>query len=764
MITDHSIAAALELRPLPPPWDAAPPLSLELAITDAYQHFNDASPARREAEILRFQLPAMFQPLQPGDPLAGRIRYPLVGLSPELMGIGCYCLEKPIRQILANASSQTIDTTHRRHVEDMLDYWRTRTTHAKIRAAHPEDVRRLLPEDNWPNHPGSAFPLYRIAGITLDYKKLLRNGLPGLIQNIQRQLAAPPGPLPLPHDAHDLLENTCTVLETLLAIIRRHATEARTLARAHPASGAAAIADTLDALTQRPPATLREAIQLAWLASLAAGVVNYGRMDIWLAPFLDHDLDAGLLTPDAALEQLKDFWRHIATTYDNMFNNRIVVGGLGRPDESSSDRFALIAIEATRTVPLNQPQLTLRFHRGQNPALMRAALTSIGEGRTFPLLYNDDANIPAVATAFDLPREEALHYIPYGCGEYIIDHSGTGSPNGLINLLHLLHETLHPPAPPSSPPPLDELYPDFETLWTAYATNVETAVSALSRHQKITHDITANDAPLLLVSHLFDDCAARHAPLHSGGARHPGGTLETYGNINTADSLTAIHHHVYQHKTCTLEELARACDDNFRSTAAARLRRALLAAPKFGNDDDTADAMAIRVHDHICQTTRAQAPRVGLRTYLAVVINNGANTVLGLNTPASPDGRLAGAPMANAINPAPGRDRSGITAFLNSLKKLPAHHHAGAVHNMKFARSLFTPPLLAKTTALLSAWFASGGTQAMITVVNRNDLEAAMREPENWAHLIVRVGGFSARFIDLSPEIQREVLARTLNE
>ncbi|RRK00969.1 hypothetical protein Ga0100230_024725 [Opitutaceae bacterium TAV3] len=63
MITDHSIAAALELRPLPPPWDAAPPLSLELAITDAYQHFNDASPARREAEILRIQLPAMFQPL-----------------------------------------------------------------------------------------------------------------------------------------------------------------------------------------------------------------------------------------------------------------------------------------------------------------------------------------------------------------------------------------------------------------------------------------------------------------------------------------------------------------------------------------------------------------------------------------------------------------------------------------------------------------------------------------------------------------------------
>ncbi|WP_332835101.1 pyruvate formate lyase family protein, partial [Geminisphaera colitermitum] len=476
---------------------------------------------------------------------------------------------------------------------------------------------------------------------------------------------------------------------------------------------------------------------------------------------LDSELAAAATRPAPPLEQLKNLWRHIAETNDNMFNNRIVVGGRGRPDEASSDRLALLAIEATRAVKLNQPQLTLRFHQHQNPALLDAALASIGEGRTFPLLYNDDANIPAVATAFGIPETEAVNYIPYGCGEYVIDHASTGSPNGLINLLHLLHETLHPPAPPRT---LAELYPDFETLWNAWAANVETAVTALARHQKLTHTITAADAPLLLLSHFLDDCAATGKALHNGGIRYEGGTLETYGNINTADALAAIHHHVYQHKTCTLDELVRACDDNFRPPPAARLRRALLAAPKFGNDDDTADAMALRVHNHICSVTRAAATHVGLRTYLAVIINNGANTTLGLHTPATPDGRLAGAPMANAINPAPGHDRNGLTAFLNSLKKLPATAHAGAVHNMKFARSLFTEPLFSKTRALLAAWFAAGGTQAMITVVNRNDLEAAMREPENWAHLIVRVGGFSARFIDLSPEIQREVLARTLNE
>jgi pyruvate-formate lyase len=686
------------------------------------------------------------------------------------MDIGLYCLEKPVRQILANAPPQTFTADHRCRVEDMLDYWRPRTTRAKIRAARDPLTRRLLSEDDWFDHPGSAFPLYRIAGTNLDYTKLLRTGLPQLIRNLETDLASLPLPPPAANAAHsekrELLAATRDTLQTLLDITRRHADEARALADADEASRVPrapetrAAANALDALTRRPPRTLREAIQLAWLTTLASGSINYGRMDIWLAPWLDADLATATTSPDPALplEQLKTLWRHSAETNDNMFNTRIVIGGRGRPDEASSDRLALLAIEATRAVKLNQPQLTLRFHQHQNPALLDAALASLGEGRTFPLLYNDDANIPAVATAFGIPETESVNYIPYGCGEYVLDHASTGSPNGLLNLLHLLHETLHPPRS------LAEIYPDFETLWSAWTANVETAVTALARHQKLTHTITAADAPLLLPSHFLDDCASTGKPLHDGGIRYEGGTLETYGNINTSDSLVAIHHHVYQHKTCTLEELVHACDDNFRTPTAARLRRALLAAPKFGNDDDTADAMALRVHNHICATIRDAAPRAGLRTYLAVIINNGANTTLGHHTPATPDGRLAGAPMANAINPAPGHDRNGLTAFLNSLKKLPATAHAGAVHNMKFAPALFKPPLLDKTRALLTAWFAAGGTQAMITVVNRNDLETAMREPENWAHLIVRVGGFSARFIDLSPEIQREVLARTLNE
>jgi pyruvate-formate lyase len=210
----------------------------------------------------------------------------------------------------------------------------------------------------------------------------------------------------------------------------------------------------------------------------------------------------------------------------------------------------------------------------------------------------------------------------------------------------------------------------------------------------------------------------------------------------------------------TLPQLVAALDSDFATPDGADLRQRLLSVPKYGNDDDAADKMAARVHEHVCTCTRAQATRVGLDSYLVVIINNWANTVLGRTTAASADGRRAGEPLANGNNPTSGADRSGVTAFLNSLVKLDPALHAGAVQNMKFSRSLFSRDR-ANLEALLGAYWAGGGTQAMITVVSPADLEAAIREPGKWAHLMVRVGGFSARFVDLPQGAQEEILRRT---
>ena len=264
---------------------------------------------------------------------------------------------------------------------------------------------------------------------------------------------------------------------------------------------------------------------------------------------------------------------------------------------------------------------------------------------------------------------------------------------------------------------------------------------------------------MLYYSLLFDDCVERGKALFDGGLRRLGGTVENYGNINTADALTAVKAVVYDRKLVTAQALSAALAADFEGNE--RLRQLLLAQPKYGNDHPDADGMLCRLHTDICTRIRDCAATAGLDSYLAVIINNELNAVFGLGTGASADGRRAGEYMANGNNPMSGRDVSGVTAMLSSLTKPDTHIHAGAVQNLRFSREMFTTHRK-QLEHLLCTYFEQGGAQAMITVLSRGDLEAALREPEKYRHLIVRVGGFSARFVDLNPVVQKELLARTL--
>jgi len=541
---------------------------------------------------------------------------------------------------------------------------------------------------------------------------------------------------------------------------RRQAADTRS-ARAAELHG---MAESLEAVSDGAPRTLREALQLSWIYVLVAGVLNYGRMDVVFGPFLARDLAAGRLSETEALSLLESLWRLMAARR-TIYNGRVVVGGLGRPDPAEADGFARLALEATRRVVEVEPQLSLRFHAGGDPALMRLALDLIGSGRTYPMLYNDDVNVPAVEAAFGVAREEAEQYFPFGCGEYVLEHRSLGTPSGVVNLLKALEVAIHggrdaSGGPMGLPAPGIEGCATFGALEASYHAQVERHVAALSEQEALEYRVLAGEASFLLPGLLHDDCLARGRPLLEGGARYLGGTIETYGNVNVADSLTAIRSLVYERGRISPSRLRQALAADFAGfEPERRLRRG---APKYGNDDERADAAAAAVHAHVCGAARAQAARVGLHSYNVVLINNHANTVLGRFTGASADGRGAGQPMANGNNPSSGNDRSGTTAFLRSLVKLDVSRHAGAVQNMKFAREMFAARR-AETEALLETYFALGGAQAMITVVGREDLEAAIREPERWGQLMVRVGGFSARFVELSPAVQREILERTVN-
>lgn len=721
--------------------------------TDTYKQYRKSHIAIREAKCLEVMSEYQFMPMEENDLLVGRKRIVEVGFSNEpLLGrsVGFFYDEQ--RSIEA-ANKESCSSEQIEQIKEILKFWKKEETRYKLRQSYPEYMKQAMPEDIYWEHSEIAFPLYRVVGAYMDYDKLLALGLDGLKEEViaYKKKAAQTAGDELLYTGMEMAINI------LSAVCINYANEARR-------SGNNNLADVLEHISHHKPDTFIQAMQLAWIYSLMSGVLNFGRMDDYLGEFLVNDLEQGILTEKEALSYIQSLWRLIAAR-NTVFHGRVIIGGKGRKNEAAADRFALLAIEATRTVVEIEPQLSLRFYDGQNPLLMEKALDCIAEGRTYPMLYDDEVNIPSVQKAFEIEEDEATDYMMFGCGEYVINKKSIGSPNGIINLLKALEVTMY-----NGHDMFDNKerglklgaltdFDSFEEFYEAYKKQLTYYIEILAQQEELEYEAVAKTGPLLYMSMLYNSCLENDKGLLDGGAKYLGGTLETYGNINTSNSLYAIKDIVYDKKLISPETLLKAMKANF--VGYEKERRLLLDAPKYGNDLENIDSFTSEFHDFLCNTVKKQKNRTKLHSYLVVIINNEANTILGRFTAASPDGRLASEPMANGNNPVGGTDTNGATAMLNSLTKLDTSIHAGAVQNMSFSRELFNEHREV-LKSLLSTYFKNGGQQAMITVLNRGDLENAMKEPEKYGHIMVRVGGFSARFVTLAPDVQREIASRTL--
>ena len=745
--------------------------SMELAFTDAYrQHKNDHI-AMREAMCLKAQYPAICAPIQDKDLFAGRIQWGLVSFSPHnghpaAASYGYYCFNE---MILKAVEKGNIPIEQRDGVMEMLHFWSKETSRRKVEDVFDDRMvqylfRYEITQQPYNYKPMVGQPIYRMAGIYLDYQKMLRLGIPGMIQEAAsyRDQAARNGGDPVLYKAMlialDVFVDSCRFYQQQALEMAELATDPQRK------NELMEMASVLEKITVSPPSTLREAIQLSFLYSMMCGTIEFGRMDVYLGDFYVNDIDQGLITEDDALAMMHSIWRLINEQIRDV-DGRVIIGGKGRPNEENADRFALLALETTRTYgKAILPQLTLRFYEGMNPILMEKSIDLIGEGHTFPLQYNDDVLVPGVANAMEIPLSVAEHYCPLGCGEIVLDHMSFGTPNGALNVLKALEVTLHNGIDPISGQRLGlatgELadFKTFDDFFEAYKQQLTIYIEVLADFEELEYVVTGKDAPYLYLSMLYDDCMAKGKGMFDGGIRYLGGTLETYGNVNAADSLTAIKTLVFDKKSITPERLLEALVNNFRGYEEER--RMMLACPKYGNDDDRADGMMVELHDFICNTIRDQRNRTNLHSYLNVIINNSQNTTLARWVGASADGRKAGAAMANANNPSGGSDQKGITAMLNSIVKPNPAIHAGSVQNIRFGAEIFVSQK-DKFNALMKTYFEQGGSQAMITVINRGDLEKAILEPEKYKDVFVRVGGFSARFVDLPKDVQVDVLSRT---
>ena len=741
-------------------------LTIEKQFTQTFQEYKDAQLAIREAKCLRVLYPALLPPIENEDLFAGRallMEYRGVGFSPDVTlyrlphGMGYFYRPDVFQKALEEVPE---DSGEADEIRRMMSFWEKENTTAHVKKHFTARIRTYLPSDSFAGDVGVGFPLYRMTGAYENYETLLALGLPGLKAQIAAKQAQGD-----PEGFYEGLSLMVDLISECCLYYARQAHELMKDAMPKRVTELKQMANDLMLVASHAPKTLRQAIQLSWLYSCLAGVMDYGRMDVYLGDFLARDLANGTITEADALYTVVNLWK-LMVARKTVYHGRVVIGGKGRRNEKNADAFAMLAMEASRIVHDIEPQLTLRLYKGMDSRLYQKALEVIGEGATYPMLYSDDVNVPAVESAFRLPREKAEQYVPFGCGEYIIDHESFGSPNGVINMLKALEVTLFNGHEIVQNRPMGltlgkfEDFETFEDFYTAYKKQVAHFIEVLAEAEAIILAQTAKQAPFLMMSLLYDGCIENGKSMLSGGIAYLGATLESYGNVNSVDSLAAIREIVFEKKLITPARLLDALKANFEGYGLEQ--RLLLKAPKYGNDMKEVDDLARDLHDFEARTIRDQANRVGLHSFLMVVINNSANTYLGRWTGASADGRKAGTFMANANNPVGSMDTNGITAMLNSIASFPSQYHAGSVQNIKFGRDVFERAPN-KVRALLDAYFENGGTQAMITVVGRSDLEEAIKYPDRYRSMLVRVGGFSARFVELEKDVQQEVLSRTVH-
>ncbi len=734
-------------------------VELMVRYTKTHATFNDDQKLQREMACLRVLFPVTFRPMYEDDLILGRYDALPIGFG-SVTSVGApghYCRFDQIAKM-----KQRFNGSQDEILDELNEYWKTR------------DTREVFYKDNLVENVTGRFvdvlfPVLvtaRFSGMYLDYNLLLDNG----IDNLKGFISLKKRELP---ESSVLYDEMIDALNLLSETVRHHIDEVQRKLITQNLSPKRKkqmerLLSALKTIEHGKPDSMIGAMQLAWLYSLLAGVVNFGRMDDYLGDYLVADLKSGKLSEQEAIELIESQWRLIEVKRTNV-NGRVIVGGKGRRNEKNADVFCKLAIEATKRAQLTEPQFTLRFYEGMDPEIYAKALDSIATGITYPILYNDDVNIPAVMKTMHVSETMAQQYVPFGCGEFVLSGMGVGTPNVVVNLLKSLTILLHDgidqwdyinrigafkAKPMKDIQSFDELFNEYKKLLSYYI-----HLGAVAHAN--SYQVMNSQVGFIYTSILTQDCIGRGKAVLDGGVLHLGGTNEMYGNMNTADSLMAIKKLVFDEKLITLTQLQDILAHDFDGYADIKDR--MIAAPKFGNDLAEVDSIAVELHEFTCNEVAAQAEKVGLDSWLVVVINNQVNTEWGRATASSPDGRIAGMYMSNANNPQSGADINGPTAMLNSLAKIRADINAGTVQNIKFSKRIFNQERI-KVEALFKTYFKKGGPQLMVNIVNQEDLVDAFHHPERHRDLIVRVGGFSARYVNLDRDVQQEILNRTCNE
>ncbi|MBL8029198.1 MAG: hypothetical protein JNL74_22445 [Fibrobacteres bacterium] len=738
-------------------------LNLAIKFTKTHEANARSSKTKREVQCNKTLFPAALKQIGPNDHFAGTIRYPYAGFATHSVQLrtfvlGYYFARDRMAEDLKKLETP-LDPETLQNIEYMRSYWEKNETREIIEEIYTESGRKKLSYDYF-EESAPIYGLVRISGEMIDFHKLVSLGVPGLRKEIEtRKIAALKQNEPT--EFLDGLEATLDLFCATMLHYKNQAIELKKNGYSNP--NLDKIANTLDHLAVKAPATLHQAIQLAWLYALLSNEINYGRMDSYLSKFYAEDLKTGRITEEEAIALMQNCYE-LMMDFGQIQNHRIVLGGKDRSNIQESDAFALICLKAFERHSNLLPVISLRTYKGMNDNLLSEAYRLIGKGLVSPFIYNDDVNVPGAMQAYDVDEASGSRYVQFGCGEYVLDGISIGSPNGMLNLVKVLNLCITGGIDDLSGKPYDQKrkslsdYTSYKEFYNDYIEALHGYLNRVADFENITYVAANKDHDSLFLSLAYNDCIERNRSLLDGGVRIRGAAVEVFGLVNAADSLYVIEELVFNKKSLSAETVEKMILANF--SGFEEERKEVRAVSKFGNNISEIDNKVKELARQIGINAKKVAKPNGLDSFLPVYVNSENHVTLGAQTGASCDGRLSRAPMSNGNAPTEGNDTEGLTSLLSSLSKVEPSYNAGCSQQLRISRKMFEENLPAMK-AYISTFFNLGGTQLMITCTSREELLEAIKNPEKYKNLMVRIGGWNARFVALSKNLQNEILSRT---
>jgi pyruvate formate-lyase/glycerol dehydratase family glycyl radical enzyme len=628
----------------------------------------------------------------------------------------------------------------------------------------------------------------------LMWRKILGKGLRSFIQEAREHIDAFIENRECDIDRLYFWKSSIIACEAVINHARRYAALARNMAKEAKGPERKAellrIADACDHVPENPARTFHEALQSMAIVGVCKNYEHpmhnnpqWGRGDQYLYPYFIRDVNTGTITLEKASDLLAEligrwgtqtFVSSESSMESHQINfgiNNVMIGGVDRSGVDCSNELSYLFLHVVGLLQLSSPTLGLRWNKKTPPWLMNKAIrTNMVTKGGIPLFENDEVVISHFLQD-GIPMEEAAEWCGLGCVYPCLpsraEHYGAEG-IAACNMAAMLHLVLHNGVDVNGKRSGLETgdpreFKCFEDLYE----------SLMQQHRFITHRIfwlaaiarkeQSKHVRLPFLSTVgIQSCMDMGQDLLIPDPDRSMFGISDRAIIDVADSLMAVKKLVFDEKKLTMEELLDALDSNFEHKQGEEIRRLCLAQPKFGNDIDEVDLLAKKISEDSERIIRSY-DNSPFRNYMIAREGLAWHYFGGLGVGALPNGRKAFEPLNDgSISPMRGADKAGPTAVIRSALKAGFKESHASVLNQKFSASMLgSNESIDKLVAYTNTFMANGGAHIQYNMVDTNELRDAKIHPENHRDLIVRIGGFSAYFTQLSQDIQDDVINRS---